>query len=225
MSWPTPEFYEQALQVLMYLDKHADVGLHYFRSGLPLFGKSDSDWAVLHSTSGWTVQLKSAAISWGSKKQLVIALSCCEAKVMATSEGAEEPLLLRGLLSKLRIDCEVTTLASVDNQAAIDLAYNPAHQVRIKHVERRHLHIRESVEKMQIVVPFVETHAFLEDFFTAPLSPKLSFASLDRIMSHVSELDTASRYGGEFEFAEYLSYITKSVALSLQDKATCVSAC
>lgn len=186
MSCPTPELYKQAIQVLLYLDKHADVGLCYSASDTPLYGMSDSDWAVRHSTSGWTFQLNSATISWGSKKQPVIALSSCEAEIMAASEAAKEALHLRGLLTELGIDCDAPTHLSVDNQSAIAVAYNPAHHGRVKHVERRHLHIRECVEKMQIVVPFVHTHDNLADFFTKPLPPKQFFALRDRIMNCVS---------------------------------------
>ena len=53
-----------------------------------------------------------------------------------------------------------------DNKGARDVAYNPEHHGRMKHVERRHLFIRECVENMQIVVPFVALHENLADFFT-----------------------------------------------------------
>ena len=42
-----------------------------------------------------------AAISWGSRKQPTIALSSCEAEIVAASEAAKEVLSLRMLLSEL----------------------------------------------------------------------------------------------------------------------------
>ena len=63
---------------------------------------------------------------------------------------------------------------------------NPEHHSRMKHVERRHLFIRECVENMQIVVPFVSTHDNLADLFTKPLAHKKFFALRDRIMNHSS---------------------------------------
>ena len=36
----------------------------------------------------------------------------------------------------------------VDNTGARDLAYNPEHHARSKHIERRHFFIREMVENM-----------------------------------------------------------------------------
>eukprot|EP00966_Prymnesium_polylepis_P010634 245070-Prymnesium_polylepis.1 len=52
MGKPTPEFYQQALRVLYYLEHHTHVGLRYQPESAPLSGMSDSDWAVTHSTSG-----------------------------------------------------------------------------------------------------------------------------------------------------------------------------
>jgi hypothetical protein len=43
-----------------------------------------------HSTSGFVFMLNKAAISWGSKKQTSVALSSCEAELMAGSEAAKD---------------------------------------------------------------------------------------------------------------------------------------
>ena len=55
---------------------------------------------------------------------------------------------------------------------------------RMKHVERRHFFIRECVEDMKIVVPFVRTDANLADFFTKPLEPRRFFSLRNLIMNH-----------------------------------------
>lgn len=86
MSKPTPELFEAALRVLAYLHRHKQIGLRYEASqSWPLTGMSDSDWAVRHSTSGYVFSLGRAAISWGSKRQPTIALSSCDAEIMAAS--------------------------------------------------------------------------------------------------------------------------------------------
>ena len=72
----------------------------------------------------------------------------------------------------------------VDNQSAIAVAYNPEHHGRMKHVERRHLFIRECVENGHIVVPFVRTHENLADFFTKALPPKVFFDLRNTIMNY-----------------------------------------
>lgn len=183
MGKPTEELYADALQVLYYLDRHADVGLRYEPSSQPLSGMSDSDWAVKHSTSGSVFMYMSAAITWGSRKQPTVALSSCEAEIMAASEAAKETLKLRMLLSDLGFGDDAPTKLAVDNQSTIAVSYNPEHHSKMKHVERRHFFIRECVENMQIVVPFVSTVDNYADFFTKPLRPKQFFHFRDRIMN------------------------------------------
>ena len=102
---------------------------------------------------------------------------------MAASEASKEVLHLRTLLSDLGTEMDEPTRLSCDNKSAIAVAYNPEHHNRMKHVERRHLFVRECVENMQIVVPFVGTADNLADFFTKPLPHKQFFDLRDRIMN------------------------------------------
>ena len=52
------------------------------------------------------------------------------------------------------------------------------------HVVSRHFFVRECVENMELVVPFVRTHENLADFFTKPLEPKRFFELRNIIMNH-----------------------------------------
>ena len=72
---------------------------------------------------------------------------------------------------------------SVDNTAARDISYNPEHQNRVKHIERRHFYIRECVEDHKLSVPYVNTLDNLADFFTKPLEGKQFFHMRDIIMN------------------------------------------
>ena len=71
----------------------------------------------------------------------------------------------------------------VDNKSAIDVAYNPEHHTRMKHVERRHFFVRELVEDGVIRVPYVHTDRNLADFFTKCQPPKKFFQMRDAIMN------------------------------------------
>eukprot|EP00965_Chrysotila_dentata_P030773 1025031-Pleurochrysis_carterae.AAC.1 len=101
MSCPTPELLEAAQRVLMYLSHHRSVGLRFERSQRALEGFSDSDWATKHSTSGYVFMYNQAAISWSSKKQPSVALSSCEAEIIAASEATKEAVYLRSLFADL----------------------------------------------------------------------------------------------------------------------------
>ena len=109
------------------------LGLRYEADPRPLHGYSDSDWAVQHSTSGWVFVLNQAAVSWGSKKQKSVALSSCEAEIVAASEASKEAVHLRGLAQELGYDVSAATDLQ-DNRSAIDVAYNPEHHTQMKHV-------------------------------------------------------------------------------------------
>ena len=76
----------------------------------------------------------------------------------------------------------------VDNKSAIDVAYNPEHHGRMKHVERRHFFVRELVEDGKLRVTFVRTHDNLSDLFTKALEPHIFFNLRDFVMNVPSHL-------------------------------------
>eukprot|EP00965_Chrysotila_dentata_P043273 1438319-Pleurochrysis_carterae.AAC.1 len=124
-----------------------------------------------------------AAVMWSSKKQPTVALSSCEAKIVAASEAAKEATYLRALLDELGEADRDATALHLDNKSPIDLAYNPEHHSRSKHIHRRHFFIREKVEAIELTVPFVRSADNLADFFTKPLPPRLFFPLRDLIMN------------------------------------------
>ncbi len=65
---------------------------------------------------------------------------------MAASEASKEAVYLRRFATELGIEEDRPPSLSVDNQAARDLAFNPEHHERTKHIDRRHFYIRELVE-------------------------------------------------------------------------------
>ena len=101
--------------------------------------------------------LNRAAISWGSKKQQSVALSSCEAELMAGSEAAKEAVYFRRYQEELGYTDPLPTKLSMDNQAGIAIAYNPELHTKTKHIARRHFFICELVEEQRISVPFVKT--------------------------------------------------------------------
>ena len=183
MGRPTPELLDRAKRVLGYLYRTRHIGLRYEGTAPVLEGFSDSDWGVKHSTSGHVFRLGSATISWASKKQPSVALSSCEAEIMAGSEAAKEAIYLSSFLNELGVASSQPPPLHMDNKSAIDLAYNPEHHARTKHIERRHYFVRECVEQGRLRVPFVSTADNIADFFTKPLMGKEFFRMRDIIMN------------------------------------------
>ena len=170
-------------RVLFYLYRTRELGLFYVADPRPLAGMTDSNWAVKHSTSGWIFQRCRAAISWGCKKQKSVALSSCEAELVAASEAAKEAVYLGRFLSELQLHDASAVKMACDNQATINSAYNPENHDKLKHVERRHFFVRECVEDGRIVVPYVKTTDNLADFFTKPLAGPQFRSARDAIMN------------------------------------------
>jgi len=183
MSKPTKDLFQDGLRVLSYLHRTRHIGLRYEANAKFLEGQSDSDWGVRHSTSGWQFTYSQAVISWGSKKQNSVALSSCEAEIMAASEAAKEALFLTRFLNELGHGSSKPVELGMDNQAAIAISYNPELHSRTKHIDRRHFFIRECVENMQLRVPYVRTVDNLADFFTKPLAKNDFFRMRDALMN------------------------------------------
>ena len=112
-----------------------------------------------------------------------LALSSCEAELMAGSEAAKEAIYLRRFEKELGHGNPKPTRLGMDNQAGIAIAYKPEMHSRTKHIHRRHFFIRELVEDQQITVPYVHTSENCADFFTKSLSSTKFFAFRDKIMN------------------------------------------
>ena len=74
---------------------------------------------------------------------------------MAASEAAKEAVYLRELLRELGFGGKQPMKLYCDNQGAIDLAYNPEHHQKTKHIDCRHFYVRELVERGRLEVPYV----------------------------------------------------------------------
>ena len=130
---------------------------------------SDADWAVVKSTSGYVFMLARAAVAYVSKKQVSIAMSSTEAEIMAASLAALEAVFLRGILKEMQALQADPTVIGVDNQGAIALSKNYLSNSRTKHIERRHLKVRELVAELQVKTEFLPTEDNPADMMTKPL--------------------------------------------------------
>ena len=88
---------------------------------------------------------------------------------MAASMAALEVVFLRGLLTDFGCSQKEPTKLSIDNQGAVALAKNYISNSRTKHIQRRHLKIRELVEELVVRPEFVPTDENVADILTKPL--------------------------------------------------------
>jgi hypothetical protein len=102
VSAPKLEHWHALKGVLRYLRGTSKLGL-MFRPGAGLIGYTDSDYAgdlvKRRSTSGYVFMNAGAAVLWGSKLQTTVAVSTCEAELIAGARAIKEALWLRKLIT------------------------------------------------------------------------------------------------------------------------------
>jgi len=180
MHAPTEDHWSAVKRILRYLQATATYGLHITRdSPLSLHGFTDSDWAGSidnrKSTGGYLMYLGSTPISWKSGKQHTVARSSTEAEYKALADGTAEILLIRSLLTELRVPSSTVTTLWCDNLGATFLSANPVFHAHTKHVEVDYHFVRDRVTKQEIQVRFISSKDQLADVLTKPLPP-VSFA-------------------------------------------------
>ena len=136
-------------------------------------GYSDSDWCGdiddRKSTSGYVFFMGDTAFTWMSKKQPIVTLSTCEAEYVAASGCVRHAVWLRKLLSELNLGQEEATEIRVDSKSAIELAKNPVHHERSKHIDVKFHFIREQIREGSVKLNHVASHDQVADMFTKPL--------------------------------------------------------
>jgi hypothetical protein len=114
--------------------------------------------------------LGASPITWNSRKQKVVAFSSCEDEYVAVAYGACQGVWLARLLKDQVGGKLGAPTLKVDNKSAIDLARNPVHHERSKHIETKYHYIRKCVEDGRIVLQQVPTGDQLADIMTKSLA-------------------------------------------------------
>jgi hypothetical protein len=134
----------------------------------------DSDWAAnvedRHSLTGHVILFAEVAIAWATRRQKTVALSSTEAEYMALSDRCRLVAYFCNLFEELGKDMSNPTPICVDNQGAIFLAVNPAHDKRTKHIDIRYHYVREFIEQGHGKIYYIPTNNQVADVMTKPLS-------------------------------------------------------
>jgi hypothetical protein len=130
---------------------------------------SDSDWGVRHSTSGYLTFIFGGLVGYLSKKQVSIALSSTEAEIFAASLAGLDILYLLHLLTDIKMRGDGPATLLVDNTGAQGILNNRTNSGHARHIERRHLYLRELRESKVVDIKFVPTEKNVADLLTKPL--------------------------------------------------------
>jgi hypothetical protein len=111
------------------------------------------------------MMLGGGVVTYSSKLQRTVALSSAEAEYMGLAHGTQEVLFLRELVKEIGLS-QSQTIIHVDNQAAQQMAMNPVHHQRKKHIDVRYHFVRERIQTKEIKLEHVSTKENLADIMT-----------------------------------------------------------
>ena len=161
-----------ALRVLYYVSNTPLFGL-FIKVGqcfkLSVYVDSDhaSDVDDRKSMSGYIIYLGSTPIVWRSKKQKCKpSESSTEAEYVAFNACINEVVWIIAFLSELGFSIPTPVPVYYDNSSAKDLAHNPVHHERTKHIDIRYHRIREFILDGTISLYYVPTQDNPADIFT-----------------------------------------------------------
>lgn len=179
-SNPGVAHWKAVKHLFRYLRSTVDYKLTYRRSAMPeapadLFtAYSDADHGGNidngRSTSGYIIRMAGAAISWSSRLQPVVTLSTTEAEYVAAVRTAQEVLWLRSLFTEFGFDFSTPCTLLIDNASAVQVAKNPEHHGRMKHLDLKYFWLRDIVEQGDLRVQHLPGTENVADLFTKPLA-------------------------------------------------------
>jgi len=121
------------------------------------------------STGAYIVKIGTGAVSWRSKLQTIVARSTTEAEYIAASDAGSELLFLRNLFSELGQDVSSPFPLYIDNLSAVQVAKNPEHHGRLKHLDLKYLWLRDEVASNKVSIHHCPTASMPADLLTKPL--------------------------------------------------------
>ncbi|CAK1360489.1 unnamed protein product [Cercospora beticola] len=135
-----------------------------------------------------------APISWRSILQKSVALSSCESEYMALKEATKEAIFLKDLLKELGLEDRAITVYT-DSNSAIELANNPEHYAKSKHIDIQYNFVRDSNENGLIKLVWISTKE-QKAYYSLRMLKKEALFAITRLRGQIRDFSTFStRYG------------------------------
>ena len=161
--------------VFHYLAGTKDLKLVLGGSHSSLAGYSDADWASQmhhHSISEFTSFIGTGAVSWSSKKQLIITLLSTEAKYVTLTHSSKDIIWIHKLLTELSLVFNFTVLTTLfcDNQGVVWLSKDLMFHRCTKHIDIHFHSIHQTVSQGHIILWDCHTDNIIANLFTKVLT-------------------------------------------------------
>jgi len=183
---PTYAACRTLVRILDYVSNTYDVGIVFRGTDFDIHGFCDSDWAgdidTRRSTTGYLTFMAGGPIAWQSRLQTTVATSSMEAEYMAAYALIQEICWLRGVLSELGFNSDEPTRVYMDSKSAIDLANNPVHHKRSKHIAIKYHWIRQMVGRHLVKLVHVASEMQLADMLTKALAEVIFNELTERVL-------------------------------------------
>lgn len=164
MQSPTTAHFNATIRVLRYLKQSPGQGILLSCQSAPILtAYCDSDRRRCADSrkcvTGYCVLLGASPISWGSKKQFVVARSTVEVEYRAISTTICEVTWLLQLFKDLGLPNLAPAMLKCNHQATLYIAANPVFHERTKHIEVDCHFIRDKMKEGIIQPTYVSTKA------------------------------------------------------------------
>ncbi|POW17500.1 hypothetical protein PSHT_06371 [Puccinia striiformis] len=141
----------------------------------------DAGWGGEHerSTTGFILQHCGNPITWGSKRQDVVAMSTCAAEYVALSIATQTLANIKVILDDICPSQRFEILC--DNQAAVLVATDNASKKKTKYLQRAFYFVNDFVRKYKVKLYWISNQFQLADIFTKRLGASKHLTSLKDI--------------------------------------------
>eukprot|EP00961_Rhodomonas_salina_P305711 3942007-Rhodomonas_salina.2 len=181
--------YQRIVGSLMYLASFTCPDLaHAVNQCSRFMANPDADHAgdpdTRQSVTGYVTMLNGAAVSWGSNRQQVVALSSSEAEFYAASAAGCDVSYFCMLLDHIRLTQCDPTVVFKDNWACIHLSRNLVLHHKTKHIDVRVYHLRNLCRLGVMNLLKVSTTDMVADALTKAL-PRQEFTAHSSVMMNL----------------------------------------
>ncbi|KAJ8906286.1 hypothetical protein NDN08_002779 [Rhodosorus marinus] len=172
---PTQRRWKSLMHLCRYIGATANAELTYRTTSTPeVVSYSDASFGHEQgrtSVTGYTTLYGGNLISWGSKKQSIVAQSTCEAELIAANEGGRFSVWADNLLHELG---EVTEapLMKVDNSGVLALVTTKGVTPRTKHLEIKQLWLQDQIQRGSVRIEYCPTEYMIADHLTKTVTGK-----------------------------------------------------
>ncbi|CAK9821285.1 Retrovirus-related Pol polyprotein from transposon TNT 1-94 [Anthophora retusa] len=162
-------------RVYRYLKGTRDYKLQYDRQESQLTMSTDASWSVTKdakSYGAYVTKIGNNLITWKCQKQQLVALSTCEAELLAICEGVREIKWIKTILEGIGMGhlCKNPIEVKTDSKAAMEWINKDKVTNRTKHINRKYYFVKDEVKEKRVKLKHTKSEENEADLLTKGLT-------------------------------------------------------